>query len=342
MKAARLHDGSTSLVVEDIDDPVLRPGTVLIDVESCFISPFVGAMIAGEGGYELPPRPFTPGMDAVGVVCAVADDVEGLDIGTRIYVDPLVQSAGQAGDNDFSFIGSFGMGPQASRMLQQWPDGGYAEKMLLPAACVVPIPATITYGPEILCRLGWIGTAYGGLLHAKLEAGQHVAVNGATGVLGASAVLVALAMGAARVYAVGRRQDVLNDIAALDNRVVAGTSLPDDAQMDVLFSSVDAPDTTSIEVMLPALKRFGQIVVTGATAAPLPVSLGWLMINEVSIHGSLWFPRWAGPRLMGMIASGQLDLSRVSATTYPLREIGTALAESGQHYRGLNHVAVMC
>jgi len=341
MKAARLHDGATTLVVEEIAAPVLRPGCILVDVESCFISPFAADMIAGGGHYTLPPRPFTPGMDAVGKVSAVADDVDGIALGTRVYCDPLHQSAGPAGDEDFGFIGSFAMGQQGARLLARWPDGGFAQKMLLPAECAVAIPSTIALKPEVLCRLGWLGTAYGGFLHAELEAGQHVAVNGAAGVLGASAVLVALAMGAARVYALGRRRDVLDRIAALDPRVVAGETLPKDARVDVVFSSVNAEDTTTIETLLPHVKRFGQVVITGATGTPLPVRLGWLLVNDIAIHGSLWFPRWAGPRLVGMIASGQLDLSAVTATTYRLAEIGKALAESRQHYRGLNHVAIV-
>jgi len=341
MKAARLHQGATSLVVEEIDPPVLHPGCVIVDIESCFISPFAADRITGGGHYMLPPRPFTPGMDAVGRIAAVADDVQGLAVGTRVYCDPLYQSAGVAGDDDFSFIGSFAMGPQGERLLAQWPDGGFAEQMLLPAECAVPIPAEIALKPEVLCRLGWLGTAYGGYLHGRLEAGQHVAVNGAAGVLGASAVLVALAMGAARVYALGRRPDVLKAIAALDTRIVAGEALPKDARVDVVFSSVNAEDATTIENLLPNLKRFGQVVITGATGTPLPVRLGWLLLNDISIHGSLWFPRWAGPRLVDMIASGQLDLSRVTATTFPLADIGRALSEARAHYLGLNHVAIV-
>jgi alcohol dehydrogenase len=342
MKAARLHEGATSLVVEEIDPPKLRPGTVIVDVEACFMSPFAGDMIAGEGHYVMPPRPFTPGMDAVGKVAAVANDVDGIVPGQRVYCDPLYQSEGRAGDDDFGFIGGFAMGPKGERMLARWPDGGFAEQMLLPAACAVPIPDSIALPSHVLCRLGWIGTAYGGFLHGKLEAGQHVAVNGASGVLGASAVLVALAMGAGRVYALGRRQEILDRLAAADGRVVAGGALPKDARVDVVFSSVNAEDTSSIENLLPHVRRFGHVVITGATGTPLPVRLGWLLLNDIGIHGSLWFPRWAGPRLVDMIASGQLDLSQVTATTYPLDEIGRAIAEARQHYGGLNHVAITC
>lgn len=341
MKAARLHDGAAALVVEQVDDPVATPGTVVIDVESCFLSPFVAQMVAGEGGYVMPPRPFTPGMDVIGVISTVADDVDGLPVGTRVYVDPLYYSPGRAGDADYGFIGSFGVGPEASRMLAKWRDGGYAEKMRLPAECAVPIPDDVTIKPEILCRLGWIGTAYGGFLHAGLEPGQDVAIVGATGVLGTSAVLLALAMGAGRVYALGRRREILDQLAALDDRVVAGTELPKGAAFDVLFSSVEAADASSIETLLPSLRRFGQVAITASAGQPLPVSLGWLLVNEVSIHGSLWFPRWAGARLVDMVASGQLDLSKVTATTFPLDDIDRALGETRQHYGGLNHVAIV-
>ncbi|MGA7385131.1 MAG: hypothetical protein WBW81_10725 [Methylocella sp.] len=57
---------------------------------------------------------------------------------------------------------------------------------------------------EQLIALAKLVVPYGGLLRAGVRSGQVVAVNGATGYYGSAGVMTALAMGAAKVVAVGR------------------------------------------------------------------------------------------------------------------------------------------
>jgi NADPH:quinone reductase-like Zn-dependent oxidoreductase len=57
-----------------------------------------------------------------------------------------------------------------------------------------------------------------------LKAGETVIVNGATGAYGSAAVLVALAMGATRVVAAGRKKETLDKLAeAGGTRVIPET-----------------------------------------------------------------------------------------------------------------------
>jgi alcohol dehydrogenase len=196
MKAARAYQDKKVLVVEDVPEPGLRPGSAIVRLDATLAASFIGHIIEG-GRYLTPPRPFTPGMDAIGVVEAVAADVRGLKTGERVYCDSFYEPHYPAATGARIFIGNFALGAHSEELLKKWPDGGFAEKMCLPAACIHPIRPENNYSESILCRLGWLGTAFGALRKANMRAGAVIAVLGASGLLGSSGVIAALGVGAA-------------------------------------------------------------------------------------------------------------------------------------------------
>src|SRR5262249_34008815 len=103
------------------------------------------------------------------------------------------------------------------------PNGTFAEEFVGPEHCFTPIPEVVGAAPEILCRLGWFATALAGFRRGAFKPGMIVAINGAAGMLGTSAALVALAIGAAQIRLVGRRTAVLHSVAGLDKRFVVET-----------------------------------------------------------------------------------------------------------------------
>jgi alcohol dehydrogenase len=138
MKAARLHPNKTDLVIEDIPEPELRPGSVIVRLEAAFASHFITKLIDGSGGYTAPARPFTPGMDAIGTVEKVADGIRGLVVGDRVYCDNYYEPRHPANIGERAFLGNFALGPDSVQLLSEWPDGVYAQKVCLPADCIIP------------------------------------------------------------------------------------------------------------------------------------------------------------------------------------------------------------
>ena len=193
MKASRLLEGRKDFVIEDIPDPALRAGTVVVRVESAFLPTYFAALAAGD--FATPRRPFTTGQCAIGVIEAVGEGASGITPGQRVYCDMFFASSGVGVDRDYGFIGCFGPGPDASRMLERWPNGTFAEKVLLPRECIVPVPEQIEVVPAVLCRLGWLATAYAGLERGRFTPGCRLAINGASGLLGASAVVIVRLIG---------------------------------------------------------------------------------------------------------------------------------------------------
>ena len=184
MKAARLAALGSPLRVEQVPDPAIVPGSVLVRVLAAFVPPFTADLIEHGPPYQCPPLPFTPGIDAVGTVEVVAADVAGVVPGETVYCDHHYQTCWDAERNDECMIGYYGMGKGSRPLIERWRDGSYAEKVLLPSTCVAPLGGAVSLEPTVLCRLGWIGTAMGAYRRSGLQTGQTLIVNGATGVLG--------------------------------------------------------------------------------------------------------------------------------------------------------------
>ena len=65
--------------------------------------------------------------------------------------------------------------------------------------------------------------------------------------------------------------------------------------------------------------------------------------REIGVIGSLWFERSAMATVLGMIGSGQLDLSALQVDSYPIERANEAMAAAAAPDRpdGFTHVAVV-
>ena len=133
MRAARLNENQTQLVVEELDDLAPLPGCAVVRVESVFMSPYMASLIDGSGGFATPPRPFTPGMDCVGTVETVADDVESVVPGDHVYCDHYLEDDRSG---VYAFAGCFEISADSGPLLAKWPDGALATHLQLPVECL--------------------------------------------------------------------------------------------------------------------------------------------------------------------------------------------------------------
>jgi alcohol dehydrogenase len=198
MRAARLLADGSRLTLVDVQLPAVRPGSVLVRVEAVLIAPYHVSLIDGSFGVDTPPRPFTPGSEAVGTIEGLGEDAGDIRPGTRVFCDSFVERRTGA-ERDSAFIGCFAVTPGGQRLLANWRDGALATHMLLPAENVSSIERALDRtSMDTLTRLGWFGTAYSAFERTNFKAGRTVSVLGANGLLGGCAVLLALAMVAGR------------------------------------------------------------------------------------------------------------------------------------------------
>lgn len=325
MKAARLHTPGQPLAIEQCPAPTLRPSGVRVRVLASAVPAFGQGVLSGRLPIPLP-VPYIPGPSCVGTVEDVADDVVGLTRGDVVFCSPTYVQEVHGGARESILIGWFGLTPGCAPLLERWKNGAWAEQAVYPAECVTPLGKGA--GADDI-RLGPLAIAYGGLLRAELRPGQSVLINGATGNLGSAAVLVALALGASRVVARGRNAAVLDELSALDRRVVVRETNSDeavepvDAVLDVLGYVTEAEPVTS---GLAALRPGGTAVFMGGVLADIPVAYLTMLVSQWTLRGAFMYPAEAPAELVRMMSAGTLNASAIRTTVHPLDQINEALA----------------
>src|SRR5699024_8167274 len=166
----------------------------------------------------LPELPAVFGMDTAGTISEVGPRIRNLKVGDRVYLNPGRYSedswASRVGDplSDpaYTFQGYFGFGPGSKEIHKDYPQGGLCEFVKAPASGVIVIPDNVPF--DHASRFGYIGTAYSGLRKGDVRSGTHLLIHGVTGTLGLSAVLLALAMGATKIFGVARNKELMERI----------------------------------------------------------------------------------------------------------------------------------
>ncbi len=155
-------------VLEVIDRPVRDPGggEVRIAVRAAAVNPTdIGLRERGPGD-DLP-APWTPGMDAAGVIESIGPGVDALQIGEEVM----------------------------AAVTPRRPDGGaQAELLVVPAASVVRVPDRATFAQAATLPMNGL-TALRGLELLGLSAGDTIAVTGAAGLLGSYVIPLAKEQG---------------------------------------------------------------------------------------------------------------------------------------------------
>jgi NADPH:quinone reductase-like Zn-dependent oxidoreductase len=217
MRAATYHRYGRPeevLRVTEVPVPDVGPADVLVEVRAASVNALDWHFVAGLPMFARPtlglrrPKQTVPGADVAGVVAAVGDDV------IRFRV----------GDEVFGHIGG----------------GAFAQYAVAPADWLVAKPVNLTF--EEASTIGVAAeTALQGLRDwGRLQEGQRVLVNGASGGVGTYAVQLAKALGAAHVTAVCSTRNVETAARIGADRVVDYTREDATAtteRYDVLFDN---------------------------------------------------------------------------------------------------------
>ncbi|WP_194966984.1 alcohol dehydrogenase catalytic domain-containing protein [Sinorhizobium meliloti] len=364
MNAARLHAVGTNFSIDRIEIPEPGPNDVLVKVRACGIIPNMKNVMAHYAEWfpflPLPPLPAIYGLDASGDVVAVGSKVKSISTGQRVYVNPGTSCGschacrcGQPINCDaYTFLGYFGFGPRSETVFKDYPYAGFAEYMTAPASSLVKLPDSVSY--EAAARTGYLGTAYSALRKAGARSGQSVVISGATGTLGLCAVILALAMGVTKIFAVARNRELLERVRALSPKrieVLSAGSEPlgdwvrrhtDGLGADIFIDAVGpgAPHSLSL-AGIDSLRRGGRMVDIGGMSEPLPLEMFRLMCFQISVIGSLWFDVSEGEEMMRMADAGTLDLSLFEHLAFPLNRIEEALEAVDNRVGGFTNVVVI-
>lgn len=339
MKAWQLDRLGGELRFADLRRPEPRPGSALVRIEASALMSYLKPYVEGKLPiYNPPPGPFTIGTNGVGVVEAVGRDVWHLKPGQRVVLSSHFVSGENVEDPAQVLIG-LTSSPDAAHVLADWPDGTLAEYALMPAETITPAEGLAHFDSTQLVTVGRCIIPFGGLLRGRLAAGETLVVNGATGAYGTAAVLLGVAMGAARVIAIGRNPAALQALAKAAGPRVSTVALTGDVQKDagavrditgggchIAFDMVgQARDPNATLAALHSLRRGGRLVLMGSMTTDLPIPYTAVMINSWEMLGQFMYPANAYRRLLELLRSGLLDIRAIQPRVYPLADLPQAM-----------------
>ncbi|MBB2682824.1 alcohol dehydrogenase catalytic domain-containing protein (plasmid) [Rhizobium sophoriradicis] len=348
MRAARIHGVGEPFRFDEVPTPRATGDDVLVEVKSCGLVPNLKNVIHHFPSWfphlSLPPFPAIFGLDVAGVVAEIGPLVRGINVGQPVYINPL-RSCGTCpacragkpmGCPSSTFAGYFGFGPDSPDVFRRYPWGGLAQYLVAPASSVVELPATMSF--DQATRFGYMGTSYSGLLKGGAGPSSTLLVLGATGTLGVSAVLLAIALGVPKILAVARDEVSLARLKALSpNRIetfsIHSGSVADWARaatrgigVDIVLEclATSAPSSLSKDAAA-SLNNGGRMVLVGGTREQISFDPVDLMVNQTQYIGSKWFTTQEGQQMAGMVAAGTLDLGCLGHQTFQLSEVNEAL-----------------
>ena len=352
MKAIRQLKKDSPLVVEDVPDPTLKDSDVLVSIEAAGVLSYHEDVLSGKLGYALPPLPFTPGNDGVGIIEEVGSTILHVSVGDRVAIDPRIFASENVTEPEGMLLALTGLTPEASRIQQIWRDGTWAEKVAVPSDNVTKLPEIEGMNGVGLSRVYKFAVCYGGLSRGHLVGGETVVVLGATGNFGSPAVPLAIAMGASRVVALGRNESVLASLSHISPRVTP-VKLSGDPHADALAirqvvpGGVDfgldligqANDSSGIQAVIGGLRRGGRVVIQGSMDVPLELPYGSVMARDISIIGAFMYPRDTFRKLSALVECGALDLDCVEVEAYALDDVQAAMRRANE-VRGLGQIVL--
>jgi len=290
---------------EQFPEPVAGDKEVIVQVRAASLKP-VDKQLAGGSHYASPRElPFICGTDGVGQ----------LHDGRRVFFG--------------------GCRP---------PHGAMAQRTVVPSAFAFPVPEGLD--DELVAALpnpavsAWLALAF----RAKLASGESVLILGATGVAGKLAVRIAKLLGAGRVVAAGRNQEVLSSLRELGADAIIPLDAPaQDLQESFLREAGDSGFQVVIDYVwgrpteaflaaatgktFAAIRTETRLVQVGESAAPaitLPAAV--LRSTALTILGTAGVPPLdvltnVLQRVMAYAVKGELQVDTVRV---PLADIETA------------------
>jgi NADPH2:quinone reductase len=300
-----------SVVAQDVPDPVLIAGQVLVEVHAAPVN-YVDLLVVG-GQYQfLPALPFVPGKGPAGVVAAVGPNVTSLAIGDRVLA-----------------------------MVEQ---GGYAEKVAAAADQCYRLPDAMSFTEAASMSLAYDTSWFALRERARIQAGETVLVLGASGAVGLAAVQLAKAMGARVLGGVSRPQRAGQVLKAGADAIVdlSGETLRDSLRERVKLANfgryadviIDPLGGDVFDAAVRALAWCGRLVVVGFAAGRIPtLKMNYVMLKNIEVSG-LQVSDYR-KRRPAQVAACYAELfefyeqGRISppeATRYPLAQAAQALA----------------
>ncbi|WP_329410402.1 alcohol dehydrogenase catalytic domain-containing protein [Nocardia vinacea] len=346
MLAARAHQDSNSLTLEQIPIPEPRPLDVVIKVVSAGLAPGMMNLLKMGAFKHLPT---TLGHEAAGIVAAVGDQVVGVTVGDRVRMHPNLNCRNCdycRTDRDMmcaqqAMIGHAGFGGAPMPLYERYHDGALAEYVRVPHWLIDQLPANISF--DVAAKVHDLANVVRILKCAQLPLGATVVATAATGTMGTATIKLAEHFGISRLLLVGRSAERLEAVTPLAGRVevdtVALDQLPEDWETsggltrrlrELAPEGVHAvldyiPTGAATSQTMAALRTGGVLAHMGGNTTPLALPPIALMINCWRFVGTRACTRSDTEHVLTLLGSGALTVDELITQRYPLANVETAV-----------------
>jgi len=303
-----------TLEVRDVAAPEPGEGEVAIAVEACGI--------CGSDLHMLPSGALAEGAvmghEISGTVAATGAGVEGWSEGDAVCVYPFAPL-------DHLDIGA----AMASGIGLGTNDGGYAERLKVPAEMLWRLPAAIDLAHGALVEPLAVGLH--GIDISGAEPGQSCVVLGC-GPIGAMTVVGLRARGFEQVVVVepneGRR--------ALAERLGASAAFGLEGVHEAVLAELGAPSEIVLEcaghpsapgLAIELVAPEGMVALMGMLGEPVPISQLNVMLKEVRLRGSFAYRPGSFDEAIGMLAAGKVPADELISSRRPLEDAADCFEE---------------
>jgi NADPH2:quinone reductase len=279
----------------DVDVPEPGPGEVTIEVRAAGVNPADFKAVAGNRGRDEANLPLPIGFEVAGVISAAGPDTDFA-----------------AGDAVLAFR----------------VRGGYAESITVPAKDVFAKPGALDF-PEAANLLLAACTAGDMLRVVPVEAGQTVAIHGASGAVGVSllqllAPLGVRAIGTASERGFGTVRRFGGEPVTYGDGLEA--RLREHGPFDAAFDCVGTDEAVDTSLALVGKDRLVTVAAQGRAQQEGFAALGGMNPESAAYRDEI------RGDLIGMAARGELVVPM--ARTFPLRDAAAALELVGTQHPG--------
>lgn len=315
MKAIEIKNFGTSenLQLAEVSLQAILPTQVKVKLFAAGVNP--SDVYTSTGTYAIKPQlPYTPGLDGAGVVEEVGINVNGVQVGDRVFVASL---------------------PGATT-------GTFAQFVICDAKYVMQLPEEISFEQGAALGIPAL-TAYRAVVQkGNVQANHTVLIHGASGAVGLQAVQIAKALGATVIGTASREEGkaLVKDAGAnyvfdhiLDHNMQQVLDVTEGKGPDVIIEFLA---NVNLATDLQLVAKYGKIVIVG-NRGDIAINPRLIMQKECDVTGMVLFNATGDEHRELMVSVAELlavgKLAPVVGHSYPLAQAGEAFdaVMAGKH-----------
>lgn len=272
MRAWQFIDTHRPLALNEVAEPEVAPGEVLIDVKAAGLCHSDVGLLDDPGWLSLVGKqPITPGHEVAGVIRELGDGVTGWQVGDRV-----------------------GICPSTATLPGYQRDGGYSFRASSRQEDIVRIPENVSFEQAAAGTDAGMTSYHAVMTAGRVQAGDKVGIIGLGG-LGQIGARIAVLAGA-EVHVAEINEDVwplAREIGATsvvaDVRDLPGGAVPPDVyagkDLDVIVDFAGVGDTTAAAV--DTVRFGGRVVLVGMGKLQAVIDTKSLILKRVELVGSM-------------------------------------------------------